>query len=71
MEKIITKSLSFVDESGRQRLLSGMNIDDKHLNQKEFYYDLNEEFFKKYRAYGFDTIRLAVTWQNLEPEMYC
>ena len=71
MEKIITKSLSFVDESGRQRLLSGMNIDDKHLNQKEFYYDLNEEFFKKYRAYGFDIIRLAVTWQNLEPEMYC
>ncbi len=46
-----------------------MNIDDKQIDSKEFRYDLNEEFFKKYRANGFDIIRLAITWQNLEPEM--
>ena len=69
MEKIITSQLRFVDESGRTRLFNGMNIDDKHLDRKEFYYKLDEEFFKKYRSFGFDFIRLAVTWQNLEPEM--
>ena len=27
------------------------------------------EFFKKFRANGLDIIRLAVTWQNIEPQM--
>lgn len=69
MEKIITSELRFVDELGRERVLNGMNIDDKLLNQTEFRYNLDEEFFKKYKAHGFDVIRFAVTWQNLEPEM--
>ncbi len=69
MDRIITKQLRFVDENGRTRILNGMNIDDKLLDGKEFRYKLDEEFFKKYRAHGFDIIRLAVTWQNLEPEM--
>ena len=69
MDKIITKHLNFIDEKGRTRLFNGMNIDDKLLDSKEFRYNLDEDFFKKYKARGFDFIRLAVTWQNLEPEM--
>lgn len=70
MERIFTNELRFVDEKNRTRLFNGMNIDDKLRDGKEFRYNLDDEFFKKYRAYGFDIIRLAVTWQNLEPEMY-
>ena len=69
MEKIITKEMCFVDEKGRTRLFNGMNIDDKQIDSGEFRYNLDEEFFKKYKTLGFDFIRLAVTWQNLEPEM--
>lgn len=69
MDKIITKEMRFVDEKGRIRLFNGFNIDDKILSSPEFRYNLDEEFFKKFRAYGLDIIRLAVTWQNLEPEM--
>ncbi len=69
MEKIITNQLRFVDENGRTRLFNGMNIDDKLRDQSEFRYKLDEEFFRKFRARGFDFIRLAVTWQNLEPKM--
>ncbi|MBE6742536.1 MAG: glycoside hydrolase family 5 protein [Ruminococcaceae bacterium] len=67
MEKIKTSELRFVDEQGRTRLFNGMNIDDKHVNCKEFHYNLDESFFRKYKANGFDIIRLAITWQNLEP----
>lgn len=68
MEKICTKQMRFIDEFGRTRIFNGMNIDDKNVNCKEFHYNLDEEFFKKYRAHGFDIIRLAITWQNLEPQ---
>ena len=67
MQKIRTSSLRFVDEQGRTRIFNGMNIDDKHVNCTAFHYPLDETFFQKYRANGFDLIRLAVTWQNLEP----
>ena len=69
MDKIITSEMRFVDKHGRIRLFNGYNIDDKLINQKQFKHNLDEEFFKKFRANGLDIIRLAVTWQNLEPEM--
>ncbi len=69
MEKILTQQLRFLDEKGRERIFNGMNIDDKLIDSESFRYNLNEEFFKKYKAFGFDIIRLAITWQNLEPKM--
>jgi hypothetical protein len=69
VEKILTNQLRFVDENGRTRILNGMNIDDKLRDQTAFRYHLDEEFFRKYRAHGLDNIRLAVTSQNLEPDM--
>lgn len=69
MDKILTSKLKFVDNFGRTRILNGMNIDDKPVDSGVFRYNLDEEFFKKFRANGLDFIRLAVTWQNLEPRM--
>ncbi len=67
MDKILTRQLHFVDEMGRKRFFNGMNIDDKQIGEK-FRYDLNEEFFRKYEANGFNLIRLAVQWANIEPK---
>lgn len=66
MDKIVTRQLHFYDEAGRVRIFNGMNIDDKQIGET-FRYDLNEEFFRKYAANGFDLIRLAVQWANIEP----
>ena len=66
MDKIVTRRLHFYDEAGRVRIFNGMNIDDKQIGAA-FRYDLNEEFFRKYVANGFDLIRLAVQWANIEP----
>lgn len=67
MDKIRTQKLNFVDESGRARIFNGMNIDDKTIGDT-FRYNLDEEFFSKYQANGFNLIRLAVQWANLEPQ---
>ncbi len=58
MNRIFTKSLNFKDDEGRIRIFNGMNIDDKEIGSV-FRYDLNEDFFKKFRANGFNLIRLA------------
>lgn len=68
MERIITSNLDFVDEAGRVRIFNGMNIDDKQIGDV-FRYNLDEEFFSKYSAYGFNLIRLAIQWANIEPKM--
>ena len=68
MEKILTEGLVFVDSKNRQRIFNGMNIDDKQIGDS-FRYNLDEEFFSKYRANGFNLIRLAVQWANIEPKM--
>ena len=69
MDKIITNGMSFTDSDGRTRYFSGINTDDKLIGQKSFRYNLDEEFFKKYVSKGFNLIRLAVTWENIEPEI--
>ena len=69
VEKIICDNLRFIDSKGRTRLFNGMNIDDKLLDSEGFRYNLDEEFFKGFCSFGLDFIRLAVTWQNLEPKM--
>ena len=44
-----------------------MNIDDKQPGRESFKYELDEHFFEKYASKGFNLIRLAVTWANIEP----
>ncbi len=67
MDRILTNELQFVDEQGRVRFFNGMNIDDKQIGDV-FRYPLDRAFFEKYTANGFNLIRLAITWANLEPE---
>ena len=67
MDRILTKEMQFIDAAGRVRIFNGMNIDDNRIGDT-FRYDLNEEFFEKYAAHGFNLIRLAVQWANIEPE---
>ena len=67
MDKILTQKLHFTDAAGRIRIFNGMNIDDKTIGDT-FRYDLDETFFEKYEANGFNLIRLAVQWANLEPK---
>ena len=68
MDRIQTHELHFTDEHGRLRFFNGMNIDDKQIGDV-FRYPLDRAFFEKYTAKGFNLIRLAVTWANLEPQM--
>ena len=68
MERIRTCELHFTDEHGRLRFFNGMNIDDKQIGDV-FRYPLDRAFFENYAAKGFNLIRLAVTWANLEPQM--
>ena len=67
MDRITVQQQQFADAQGRTRIFNGMNIDDKQIGET-FRYDLNEEFFQKYTAHGFNLIRLAVQWANLEPQ---
>ena len=66
MDRIRTTQFHFTDGSGRVRIFNGMNIDDKQLGES-FRYPLDDAFFAKYVANGFNLIRLAVQWANLEP----
>ncbi|MCR4594485.1 MAG: cellulase family glycosylhydrolase [Clostridiales bacterium] len=67
MERITTKGLCFTDEKGRTRIFNGMNMDDKEIRDT-YLHNLDDEFFEKYRANGFNLIRLAIQWANLEPQ---
>ena len=67
MERIYTRGLHFKDEKGRIRIFNGMNMDDKEIGDV-FRHKLDDEFFEQYTANGFNIIRLAVTWANLEPQ---
>lgn len=66
MERIRTQGFRFSDESGRIRIFNGMNIDDKDIGAV-FRFDLDDAFFEKFIANGFNLIRLAVQWANIEP----
>ena len=67
MNKIGTAGLHFTDELGRIRFFNGMNIDDK-TEGDVFRYPLDDAFFKAYSENGFNLIRLAVQWANIEPQ---
>ena len=67
MDRIRTRGPRFTDEAGRTRIFNGMNIDDKLIGDR-FRYELDEEFFERYTANGFNLIRLAVQWANIEPQ---
>ena len=70
MDKIHVEGMRFVDEHGRERIFSGMNVCDKRDFDKNnpFYGYSPDEFpFEEFRARGYDIIRLGFTWSCMEP----
>ncbi|HRT82364.1 MAG TPA: cellulase family glycosylhydrolase, partial [Oscillospiraceae bacterium] len=70
MDKISTAGLKFVDEFGRERIFSGFNIVDKQNygeGKEKYAFNINEDFFAKYKARGFNIIRLGFSWDPIEP----
>lgn len=70
MDKIRVDGMRFVDEHGRERILSGMNVCDKRSFEKDkpgYGYDPDKFPFEEFRARGYDIIRLGFTWGAMEP----
>ncbi len=70
MDKIKVDGMRFVDEYGRERIFSGMNVCDKRPFQADMpgLYNNADNFpFEEFRARGFDVIRLGFTWGAMEP----
>ncbi|NKI26990.1 glycoside hydrolase family 5 protein [Arenibacter sp. 6A1] len=57
----------FVDDLGRQVILSGINVVSK--NKKENYlFRGGPEFYRDLKKWGFNSIRFIMIWDGLEPE---
>ena len=70
MDKIRIDGMRFVDEHGRERIFSGMNVVDKKdydANNKFYNYSPDTFPFEEFRARGYDMIRLGFTWCAMEP----
>ncbi len=70
MDKIFVDGMRFVDEYGRERIFSGMNVvDKKDYDSKNPAYGYSSDTFpfEEFRARGYDMIRLGFTWSAMEP----
>ena len=71
MDKIKVDGLRFLDEHGRERIFSGMNVVDKcdyDAANPGYGYKLDSFPFEEFRARGYDLIRLGFTWGAMEPK---
>ena len=74
MNTISTFGKAFVDEFGRERMFKGFNIVDKRNFKgeegevKSFNFDFNDAFFERYKARGFNILRLGFSWDIIEPK---
>lgn len=71
MDRIFVSGMRFVDEHGRERILSGMNVcDKKDYDEKNpaYGYPADTFPFEEFRARGYDIIRLGFTWGAMEPQ---
>ena len=57
----------FIDSSGREVILNGINYISKNPAEKYIRND-GTETFKKFRKWGFNCIRFGIIWDGLEPE---
>ncbi len=70
MDQIKVSGMRFLDEHGRERIFSGMNVVDKKdfdRNNKGYGYKADKFPFEEFRARGYDIIRLGFTWGAMEP----
>lgn len=70
MDTIKVCGMKFIDEYGRERIFSGMNVVDKKsfdAGNPSFGYPADTFPFEEFRARGYDMIRLGFTWGAMEP----
>ncbi len=70
MDKIFVSGMNFIDEYGRERIFSGMNVVDKKeyiADSPEYGYNPETFPFEEFKARGYDMIRLGFTWGAMEP----
>lgn len=67
MKKLFVKGKNFIDESGAQVILSGINFvcKDKALNYIDH---CDDNVFEWFKSLGFNVIRLGLIWDGVEPE---
>lgn len=70
MDSIRVDGMRLVDEYGRERIFSGMNVVDKRNYDPEnpsYNFTADKFPFEEFRARGYDIIRLGFTWSAIEP----
>ena len=71
MDKITVKNRCFVDQYGRERIFNGINVVDKGTfngTSRSFSRSWTDSKCEKFRAHGFELMRLGFTWEAVEPE---
>ncbi len=67
MKKIKAQGKQFIDQEGRSVILHGINMVCKN-KEKGYIGEYSESDFKQLKAWGFNTVRLGIFWDGLEPE---
>lgn len=70
MDIIKVEGMRLVDQHGRERIFSGMNVVDKKPYDKDnphYGYKPSDFPLEEFRARGYDLIRLGFTWGAMEP----
>ncbi len=73
MLKISTFEKKFIDSEGRQRIFNGVNLCDKGYHEpgnprKTYKVDYDEKLISALSSYGFNIVRLGLTWDAVEPQ---
>lgn len=71
MERMMVQNGKFVDELGRERMFSGVNMVDKRpfvTGEERFPTEFTDEFLEKLQERGVNLIRLGFTWGMAEPQ---
>lgn len=67
MEKLTLKDTRFVNESGKEVILHGLNVLQRQRENNHFYPGF-EKAFGYFRRSGFNLLRFGIFWDGAEPE---
>ncbi len=65
--KISVEGSNFVDNTGRQVILNGINVVSKS-KAENYLFKGGPEFYANLKKWGFNSIRFIIIWDGLEPE---
>jgi len=67
VDKLHADGLRFADEQGRTRIFNGISLPQTGVNRADLGWNLDDAWFEKFTALGFNIIRFCMVWENLEP----